>query len=132
MPRCLFVRKVCTQANSIADLLTNKLKSFKFGILFLDCVETDHEMAFRLNLQNCSLGTCNYGNRYGDTTRRDFLAELVDFQKNWGGCLPSPPRTVRLCFQPTNKNFPRFSQSLPHRVSTEWKDYWERDWVSGL
>ena len=31
------------QANSIADLLTNKLKSFKFGILFLDCVETDHE-----------------------------------------------------------------------------------------
>ena len=43
IPRRLFAWNVCTQANSIADLLTNKLKSFKFGILFLDCVETDHE-----------------------------------------------------------------------------------------
>ena len=31
------------QANKIADLLRNKLKSFKFGILLLDCAETDHE-----------------------------------------------------------------------------------------
>ena len=43
MPRGLFGWNVCTQANFITDLLTNKLKSFNFGILFLDCVETDHE-----------------------------------------------------------------------------------------
>ena len=32
---------------------------------------------FCFNLQNCSLGTCNYGNRYGDTTIHDFLARPV-------------------------------------------------------
>ena len=36
-------------------------------------------MAFQLtfNLQNCSLGTCNYEIRYGDTTWRDFLTRTV-------------------------------------------------------
>ena len=41
------------------------------------CGNRPWEMAFQFNLQNCSLGTCNYGNRYGDTTRHDFLASPV-------------------------------------------------------
>ena len=37
------------------------------------------------------------------------------------------------CFQATNRNWLKigFPQSLPRRASTEWEDYWERDW-SGI
>ena len=47
------------------------------------------DLVFRIStvfqvFQNCSLGTCNYGNRYGDTTIHDSLASPVKrFCPNW-------------------------------------------------
>ena len=75
------------------------------------------ETTFQFNLQNYSLGTCNYGNRYGDIIIRDFLASMVRwfcpndktifarigwFSEKLGAAAPPPPSSPvppawRLC-----------------------------------
>ena len=87
------------QANSIADLLTNKLKSLKFAILFLDCVETAHErwlfsLICRIAVQvhattETDMAILPYTIFLASPVRysfarmtRPFLPELVDFQIN--------------------------------------------------
>ena len=85
-------------------------------------------MAFQFNLQNCSSGTCNYGNRYGDTTIHDFLASPVRwfcpndktifarvgwFSEKLGGAVAPPARTPMVF--PT---YARLGRGLPTAVSS--------------